>query len=223
MYKTIVLISCAGNGSRFGSDIPKQYTKIGAKTVLLHTLEVFIGMSEINQIIIVVNPNDQYISDYADISPKITIAKVGGVRRIDSVLNGLKQLKCLDNDWILVHDAVRCCITPFLVRNLINQLINDPVGGILAVPVTDTVKLGNNGRIINTIERNQVYLAQTPQMFRYGVLLAALTNPGLDHITDDASCVEQLGKIVHLVEGSYQNIKITHPHDIKLAKLFLEV
>lgn len=222
MDKTIVLISCAGNGSRFGSDIPKQYVKIGAKTILLHTLEVFIGMPEITQIIIVANPNDQYINGYADVSSKITIAKVGGTRRVDSVVNGLKQLKCGGDDWVLVHDAVRCCITPLLVRKLINQLINDPVGGILAVPATDTVKLVSDGRITNTIERNQVYLAQTPQMFRYGVLLAALTNPRLGTVTDDASCVEQLGKVVKLVAGSYQNIKITYPHDIKLAKLFLE-
>lgn len=221
-----VLIPCAGAGSRFGGKsgaLPKQYAKIDAKTVLHRTLEVFIHLPIIEQIIIVVNPHDKHIDEYAAISPKIVIARVGGEYRAQSVLNGLRYLSCHGEDWVLVHDAARCCISAELIQNLIDKVGSHPVGGILATIATDTIKLGQNNKILQTLNREQIYLAQTPQMFRYKVLLSALNNTDLANTTDEAACVEQLGLEVCLIEGSQRNIKVTYPEDIALAKFYLGV
>lgn len=219
----IVLIPCAGGGSRFGSDVPKQYTEIGNKTVLEYTINAFLAVPKIEQIIIVASKADRYIDFYTKLSPKIYIQKVGGETRAESVLNGLQMIECQANDWILVHDAARCCITVDLIENMIAQLANEPVGGILAIPATDTLKLGNNGIISKTLDRSVIYLAQTPQMFRYEALLKSLTIADLAKVTDEASAVEQLGLDVHLVEGSASNIKLTYSSDVYLAKMFLGV
>ncbi len=218
-----VLIPCAGSGSRFNYSIPKQYVEINGKSILEYTLNVFLSIPLIEQIIIVANPYDSYIDSYVNLSAKIIIHKVGDTTRAGSVLNGLKQLNCKPDDWILVHDAARCCITPENVNELILQLQNDNVGGILAIAATDTLKLGLDNVIKETIDRSKVYLAQTPQMFRYGVLYKALDATDLDQITDEASAVERLGLPVHLVKGDVTNIKVTYPFDLHIARLLFSM
>ena len=216
-----VLIPCAGTGSRFGSVLPKQYSKIGGKTVIEHTLNAFLQVSEITEIVVIVSTGDTEIDKYALISPKIRVARVGSDVRAKTVLNGLNLLNCEDNDWVLVHDAARCCISPKTIKNMLDKLSEDKVGGILAIPVSDTLKHGNNGIVTKTVDRNNLYHAQTPQMFRYNVLHKALSSCDLGIITDDASAVESLGLNVHLVQGEVTNIKLTHPSDIKLAEFYL--
>jgi 2-C-methyl-D-erythritol 4-phosphate cytidylyltransferase len=216
-----VLIPCAGSGSRFGGEVPKQYTYIGNKTVLEHTLNVFLALAEITTIVVVVNKDDTEIDKYKHLSPKITIARVGGATRGASVLNGLNSIKCEPDDWVLVHDAARCCISAKVVRRLIAAIRDDAIGGILALPVTDTLKMGDDGIIAKTIDRSNIYQAQTPQMFRYSILHKALTYSDLNLITDEASAVEGLGLPVHLIEGAVSNIKLTYPLDTRLAEFYL--
>lgn len=225
--KFIVLIPCAGYGSRFGMDIPKQYAKILNKTLLEYTLDVFLSIKQIHQIIIVANPNDSYIKRYETLSTRICIQYVGGETRALSVLNGLYKVSCSPDSWVLVHDAARCCITSNLILNLLKELQNDPVGGILAIPAIDTVKVVENNNIIKkTIPRNHIYLAQTPQMFRYQILFTALKsciNNCINkyNLTDEASAVETLGLPIKIVMGSCQNIKVTYPEDLQLAEFIL--
>ena len=216
-----VLIPCAGGGSRFGMPTPKQYTTIGAKTVIEHTLSAFANLDEITEILVVVAPEDTAIDKYIQVSSKIRVVRVGSYTRAKTVLNGLKTIKCEANDFVLVHDAARCCISQNAIKNIINKLANDNVGGILALPVCDTLKQGNDGVITRTVDRANLYQAQTPQMFRYNILLEALSHCDLDAITDDASAVEALGLPVKLIEGEVTNIKLTYPSDIKLAQFYL--
>ena len=221
-----VLIPCAGNGSRFGADVPKQYMEISPnKCVLDYTLQSFLAVEEISEILIITSSNDILIDSivalYNDV--RLFVHKVGGDTRAKTVANGLRAMSlAVVDDWILVHDAARCLIKPNLIKHLINELRDDAVGGILALPVNDTVKNVVGGVIQTTLDRQQIYLAQTPQMFRYSVLYNALTNCDLDSITDEASAVESLGFIVRVVCGDPTNIKITHPHDLPLARFFSE-
>ena len=216
-----VLIPCAGGGSRFGNVKPKQYTKSGQKTVIEHTLSAFIDIEEITEVVVVVAADDEEIDQYALISPKVRVARVGSDTRAKTVLNGLNTIQCDSHDWVLVHDAARCCISAFAIKDMIDKLQNDKVGGILALPVYDTLKLGNNGLITKTVDRTNLYQAQTPQMFRYNVLHKALSNCDLDYITDDASAVEELGFQVRILDGEVTNIKLTYPSDVKLAQFYL--
>lgn len=221
MSSNYVLIPCAGRGSRFRSLKPKQYTKIGSKTVIEHTLSVFVDLPEITEIVVVVAIDDTEIDKYALISSKIRVARVGSDTRAKTVLNGLDTIQCEPNDWILVHDAARCCISKNAIKDMIKKLGNDKVGGILGLPVYDTLKLGNDGVITKTVDRTNLYQAQTPQMFRYNVLQKALSSCDLDYITDDASAVEELGFTVRIIDGEVNNIKLTYPSDIKLAQFHL--
>lgn len=221
--KFVVLIPCAGSGARFGGTLPKQYVKIGAKTILEHTVDAFLQVEEISEIIIVVNANDNVINDISALKNHVTILKVGGKTRANTVLNGLNHLTLADKDWVLVHDAARCCIEPELIKKQIAELRNDDVGGILAIPVTDTVKVVNSGIISATLDRNTVYLAQTPQMFRYGVLKQALsTHYNVPGITDEASSVEKLGLPVRVINGSVSNIKVTYAEDLTTVQNILK-
>lgn len=220
--KYFVLIPCAGVGERFGGGVPKQYSQILGQSILTHTLQPFIALPEIYQIILVANINDVYIDEYAKLSDKIVIKKVGGSVRAITVLNGLREIKCNNDDWILVHDAVRCCITTALLKKLIDQLRDSPVGGILAVQATDTIKQVSSRVIDKTLPRDQIYLAQTPQMFRCGILKDALMQVDPAAITDDASAVEQLGYPVEIVESNPRNLKITYKEDAYLAEFLLQ-
>jgi 2-C-methyl-D-erythritol 4-phosphate cytidylyltransferase len=221
--KIIVIIPCAGRGSRFESDIPKQYHKIGSQTVLEHTLNKFINLEIIKAIYIVSQIDDKYCNNYANLSSKISILQVESDSRAMSVKKALAQIQLDDQDWVLVHDAVRCCISQQAIIRLITQLYDDAVGGILAIPVTDTLKTTDNKQqIITTLDRSLIYLAQTPQMFRYAILKQSLLNCDLNKITDESSSVELLGHTSKIILGEVSNIKITTPGDLEIAQFFLE-
>lgn len=225
--KLIALIPCAGNGSRFGGELAKQYTALGGKTILDYTLQAFLAVPDISHIVLVAGAGDTHINHYLALSPQITCLKVGGVTRAESVVNGLVamqgMLKVQPQDWVLVHDAVRCCISPMLILKLINQLKSSDVGGILALPATDTVKQVSGKFITRTLKREQIYLAQTPQMFRYTLLKEALQNGDLSQITDEASAVEGAGHKVQIIESDPSNFKITYKEDSYVAECLLNL
>ena len=222
MSDYLVVIPCGGHGSRFASELPKQYHPLLGQTVLDWTLQVFEHCAYISKIMVVASPNDCWIDGYAGKYSKLQIAKVGGQTRADSVLNGLRELQYAIDDWILVHDAARCCLRAEDLLRLIESLQEHPIGGILASKATDTIKQVNTSQqIIATLDRNFIYQAQTPQMFKTGLLQQALNAAGAT-ITDEASAVEQLGHLPQVVDCGSHNFKITFPHDLKLAAIYLQ-
>ncbi len=228
MVNLHILIPCAGSGSRFGSNVPKQYHVLAGKTVLDWTLNAFIDVVNLQSINVIYAPQDPYIMDYVDKFPQVNFMPVGGNSRAESVLNGLHELQMLHaaNDWVLVHDAARCCLDFTDLTNLIEQITtrDNIAGGILATVATDTIKLSSTvgQNVINkTLDRRQIYLAQTPQMFRLAELIEALTTADLSLVTDEASAIELLGKNVYLIEAQQPNFKITYPHELKLAEFLL--
>ncbi len=235
-----VIIPAAGIGSRMRSTVPKQYLTIGNKTVIEHTLERFIHHPQIKQILVAVSPTDQTINNMSIAShPKITLTQ-GGVERVHSVKNALKKLaeSDPDNEFVLVHDAARPCVNAQELDNLLatceKNYSNGIAGGILAIPVADTIKQNqinmklepaeSNLRLIqSTIDRSSLWQAQTPQMFKHLELLDAIEqclHKGYT-ITDEASAMEYMGHKVALIEGDASNIKITRPSDLKLASFYL--
>lgn len=222
MSDYLVVIPCGGHGSRFASELPKQYHPLLGQTVLDWTLQVFEHCAYISKIMVVASPNDCWIDGYAGKYSKLQIAKVGGQTRADSVLNGLRELQYAIDDWILVHDAARCCLRAEDLLRLIESLQEHPIGGILASKATDTIKQVNTSQqIIATLDRNFIYQAQTPQMFKAGLLQQALNAAGTT-ITDEASAVEQLGHLPQVVDCGSHNFKITFPYDLKLAAIYLQ-
>ncbi len=222
--KINLLIPCAGSGSRFGVEIPKQYVHLQDITILEHTLNIFLEISQIDNIFIVVKKEDKYIDRYKKISSKINILRVGGETRSESVYNGLFQINSQYDDWIMIHDAVRCCITKPIVMRLINTVKNDNVGGIVAVPIVDTIKKISSDGTMSTLDRNSLYLAQTPQMFRFGLLKQALSYAkNLKNLTDEASSIEELGYKIKLVQGCNTNIKLTLVDDLKFIKSLIGI
>jgi 2-C-methyl-D-erythritol 4-phosphate cytidylyltransferase len=223
------LIPAAGVGARMGTTTPKQYMQIAGKPMMAHVLETFAATPAVSHTFVVVSADDGYINDLMQTLPsaviqRTTILRCGGASRAESVLNGLNAMQQhTDNDWILVHDAARPGITSTLLNKLIATLATDDVGGLLALPVVDTLKHATDTRVDHTVPRAQLWAAQTPQMFRYGVLLTALTQAQhhIEAITDDASAVEMLGLAPKLVEGSPRNFKVTLPHDVALAEFLL--
>lgn len=218
-----VLIPCAGHGSRFGSDLPKQYQPLLNQTVLDWTLNAFLDCHQISSITVVHTANDPRIVDYARRYPKVSFVAHGGATRAESVINGLKALAIAENDWVLVHDAARCCVDVRDVAKLIDKLSLSKVGGILASNATDTIKLVTDDLTIQkTIDRKNVYLAQTPQMFRYNLLLNALEKSDLNIVTDEASALELCGYSVQVVKADYPNLKVTYAHDLIFAANILK-
>lgn len=221
------LIPAAGVGARMGTDCPKQYLPVAGKPILRHVLDVFASSNLIAHTFVVVGAADGYISDLMAQAPhlggKVTLVHRGGETRHESVLNGLHAIReqVGDDDWILVHDAARPGLTTSLIASLVAALQNDAVGGLLALPVVDTLKrAGEEQRVQATVMRDRLWAAQTPQMFRYALLRRALEQA--QHVTDEASAIEALGLQPKLVEGSPRNFKITLPHDIALAELYLK-
>jgi 2-C-methyl-D-erythritol 4-phosphate cytidylyltransferase len=219
------LIPAAGVGARMGAGSPKQYIKIGGKPMLRHTLDAFLSSDLIAHTFVVVSPDDPYIDAVAP-NHGVTILRCGGASRMESVRNGLAVLAntLAPTDWVLVHDAARPGLNAELIEKLITTTGEHPVGGLLGLPVVDTVKRCIDGEACGTIPRSGLWLAQTPQMFRYKLLAEALnaaTDPNT--ITDDASAVEALGLTPKLVEGHPRNLKVTLPDDIRIAELYLAV
>ena len=219
------LIPAAGVGARMGATSPKQYLKIGGKPMLRHTLDAFLSSELIAHTFVVVSPDDPYIDAVAP-HHGVTVLRCGGASRMESVRNGLAVLAntLSPADRGLVHDAARPGLTAELIEKLITGTGDHPAGGLLALPVVDTVKRCIDGEAAGTVPRNGLWLAQTPQMFRYELLrdaLAAATDP--NSITDDASAVEALGLSPKLVEGHPRNLKVTLPDDIRIAEMYLAV
>jgi 2-C-methyl-D-erythritol 4-phosphate cytidylyltransferase len=219
------LIPAAGIGTRMGADLPKQYLPLAGKPVLQHVLDTFSSTASIAHTFVVVSADDPHVDPMmaAAGSRNVTVLRVGGATRQQSVLNGLQAMRdaVADDDRVLVHDAARPGLTSALIDSLIDTLRDDAVGGLLAMPVVDTLKRADDGqRIAATVARDGLWSAQTPQMFSYALLHRALS--ASDTVTDEASAVEALGLKPKLVEGSPRNFKITMAQDLALAELFLK-
>jgi len=219
-----VVIPAAGSGRRMRETVPKQYLDVNGVAIIEHTIKVFLSNSDIDKLLVCLPEDDQRFRLMACANNPKVITTQGGGSRAQSVLNGLNALDADDHDWVLVHDAARPCLSSDLLQYLIDQLREDEVGGILAVPVKDTLKRANNNqRIDSTIDRSIVWQAQTPQMFRYGLLKQALSS-ALEHgfeITDEASSIERSGYQPKLIEGDARNLKVTTPDDLELAAFLL--
>ncbi|MBE8190161.1 MAG: 2-C-methyl-D-erythritol 4-phosphate cytidylyltransferase [Candidatus Thioglobus sp.] len=221
-----LIVPASGIGARMKGKIPKQYLKLNnGLSVLEQTLETLMKIEKISGFVIVLAEQDKYFSHskFAQNSKLLSIA-IGGKRRFDSVLAGLNSLKSVakNDDWVLVHDAVRPCVAAADVENLITQLEQNPTGGLLATKVTDTIKQADNSGQI-TLDRSKLWQAQTPQMYRFGVLFEALENVAKNDfsVTDEAGAIEYLGLKSLLVEGCKSNLKITTAADLALANFYL--
>lgn len=207
-----------------GAECPKQYLAVHGRPLLWHALRVFERHAAIAGIYVVLAEADDGWARFTwDEFSKLSVLRCGGATRAESVRNGLAALRAEvgDEDWILVHDAARPCLTETLLDRLLTQLADDPVGGLLAVPVADTLKrAGADGRVAATVDRAGLWAAQTPQMFRYALLQEALKRVD-ESVTDEASAVEALGLSPRLVEGDRRNLKVTFPADLELAAVLL--
>jgi 2-C-methyl-D-erythritol 4-phosphate cytidylyltransferase len=218
------LIPAAGIGSRFGDDLPKQYASIGAQPMIWHATRALLDEPRIVSVFVVLSPQDRWFSeiDWGDHADKVAALYCGGASRSASVHNGLVAMgdSAELDDWVLVHDAARPCLSVRDVRVLIEAIADDAVGGLLGVPVADTLKRASTAqRVDTTASRAGLWRALTPQMFRYGLLLRALggessLDPG---ITDESSAIERIGLNPRLVRGSSANIKVTLPEDLVVA------
>lgn len=220
----LALLPAAGVGARMSADHPKQYLDIHGHPMIWHAIRAFEEHARIHRIYVVISPDDGWWGGY-DWSgfEKLVVLRRGGATRAESVLNGLVAMAgdVVAEDWVLVHDAARPCLTQTLLDKLLVELADDPVGGILAAPVADTLKRdGMGGRISETVSRAGLWGAQTPQMFRHGQLRNALEKAG-NQITDESSALELLGLAPKLVESDLGNLKVTYPLDLKLATLLL--
>jgi 2-C-methyl-D-erythritol 4-phosphate cytidylyltransferase len=220
------LIPAAGVGARMGSELPKQYMPVAGKPMLQHVLDTFVDATSIAHTFVIVSADDGYIDaicDKSNLYPNLTVLRVGGPTRQESVLNGLHAISEMveNDDRILVHDAARPGLDHDMVEKLIRALQDDEVGGLLALPVVDTLKRADgDDRVDATVSREELWAAQTPQMFAYALLLRALEQA--ENVTDEASAIEALGLRPKLVEGSPRNFKVTLAQDIALAELFLK-
>lgn len=223
----VALIPAAGVGARMAAGSPKQYLPIGAKPMLRHTVDAFLSSPLIAHTYVVVSADDPFIDavlpDAGERASRVTVLRCGGATRMESIRNGLHAVRAAlaDTDHVLVHDAARPGLNAALIERLITETGDHPAGGLLALPVVDTVKRRGDGGIA-TVDRANLWLAQTPQMFTYALLCRALdaaTDPAA--ITDDASAVEALGLAPRLVEGHPRNLKVTLPSDIRIAEMYL--
>ncbi|MCE9633702.1 MAG: 2-C-methyl-D-erythritol 4-phosphate cytidylyltransferase [Methylophilales bacterium] len=218
MVKKVVIIPAAGRGSRMGGAIPKQFLPLLGKPLIQHTLEVFSKHDLVTEVVVVLAADDEDFS----LPPKCRILHCGGGTRAATVLNALHAIDLAQDDWVLVHDAVRPCLTHAMLDHLFAVLSEDKVGGLLALPLADTLKRGDaGGRVADTVPRDGLWQAQTPQMFRYGLLTQALETLGTATPTDEAQAVEHLGFAPKLVTGDARNLKVTYPQDLALAELIL--
>ncbi|MBI3901422.1 MAG: 2-C-methyl-D-erythritol 4-phosphate cytidylyltransferase [Nitrosomonadales bacterium] len=217
------IVPAAGSGSRMGGELPKQYLPLAGQPMIYHALATLCACADLATVFVVLAPDDKQFQqyDWSALGDKLQPLYCGGTTRAESVTNGLLASELEPDDWVLVHDAARPCLAQAQLNKLIAELRDDEVGGILAVPVADTLKReGAAHRIAHTENRTGLWQAQTPQMFRAGLLLQALrTAP---QVTDEASAVEALGLHPKLVESETTNFKVTYPQDIRLAELLLK-
>lgn len=220
------LIPAAGQGARFGAAGAKQYSPLLGRPMIYHTIATLCAHTLINRVVVVLAKNDVKWDTYgwADFASKLRILRCGGETRAQSVLNALDALhqELAANDWVLVHDAARPCLDAGDLNDIIEALANDAVGGILAIPLVDTLKRSDSeGRIEATVPRAALWRAQTPQMFRYALLRDALHQHRGEEHTDEASVIERQGLRPRLIRGSARNIKVTFPADLAIAEFFI--
>lgn len=218
------IVPAAGSGSRCGGETPKQYQLVAGRPLIYHSLAALCRFQRIDRVWVVLSPADGWWreNDWTSLGHKLETIYCGGATRSESVANGLRAAAtaAADDDWMLVHDAARPCLAQTMLAALCDQLADDPVGGILAVPVADTLKRADAAqRVACTESREGLWQAQTPQMFRYGLLARALS----EHHggTDEASAVEASGLRPKLVAADASNLKVTYPADLRLAELIL--
>ncbi|MBT0569297.1 2-C-methyl-D-erythritol 4-phosphate cytidylyltransferase [Curvibacter sp. CHRR-16] len=235
-----VLIPCAGSGSRAGAAGPKQYQSVAGQPLVLHTLQAFAAVPRVHGVVVVTAPGDGFWVENQALElmqqaggATFFVANCGGATRAESVLNGLAWLQgqgAATHDWVLVHDAARCLVQPEQINALLDACWSDAVGGLLALPLPDTLKqsqssqVGSAKRVATTVARSDKWLAQTPQMFRLQALQDALQTALREQpaaVTDEASALEIAGYAPLLVEGSAQNFKVTYPQDFALADAVL--
>jgi 2-C-methyl-D-erythritol 4-phosphate cytidylyltransferase len=212
-----------------GGAIEKQYMDLNSVPMIAHAMMVLAREPRLSKIFVVLSPTDKRWNNYAwqGWEERIEVLRCGGTTRAETVLNGLQAMSniCAADDWVLVHDAARPCLPDDILGKLLDEVADDPVGGLLAVPVADTLKraaadTSNGARAEATVPRAGLWQAQTPQMFRHGKLVEALRAAGSD-MTDEASAIEQLGLQPRLVESDSRNLKVTYPQDLELAGLIL--
>ena len=222
------VVPAAGSGTRMGAEKPKQYLRIGQKTIIEHTLQRLLRHKSIAGVAVAIGASDGYWKSVRIDSDKPVMVTEGGQERCHSVINALNALGDVASaeDWVLVHDAARPCVRLEDIDQLIQELQNHPVGGILAIPAHDTIKrCGLAREIVETLDRRSLWQAQTPQMFRLSALRDALQQAIHDGflVTDEASAMEHLGLTPKLVEGHTDNIKVTRPEDLPLAEFYLQM
>jgi 2-C-methyl-D-erythritol 4-phosphate cytidylyltransferase len=220
------LLPCAGSGQRAATVQPKQYEPLAGVPLVVHTLRAWENVPALTRGVLVVAPDDTHMAPLLAQfpQPRFESVPVGGATRAASVLAGLQHLLAhgaQPNDWVLVHDAARCLIQAQDITRLIEACRGDPVGGLLALPLADTLKMARHGRVQGTLDRSDKWLAQTPQMFRCGLLQDALLQAGAA-VTDEASAIEHLGHSPLLVRGTAHNLKVTYPEDFALAEALLQ-
>ena len=225
MQNIHLIIPAAGESSRMGSTTPKQFSNFHGKTILEFVESIFSKLTAIKTITIALNKKQKYIESLnCQFSNKTTLLDCGGSNRSETVLNALRIIgeDIQKKDWIMVHDAARVGITESLVNNFIQEVVDDEVGGILAIPALDTIKrVDKKQQIIRTEKRDEIWLAQTPQMFRFDLLNKALTsfkgNP-----TDESEAIEAFGLSPKIVKGSLVNFKITYPDDLMRVEKLIQ-
>ncbi len=223
--RCFAIVPAAGSGSRMRSEQPKQYLSLLGQPLIRHTLAALCASPVIDRVYVVLSVGDQEWDrhDWTSFGTRLVPLFCGGASRADSVLNGLRAIAddTSESDWVLVHDAARPCLAPWHIENLVRELIHDEVGGILAVPVADTLKQADSHQhIAATVPRDGLWQAQTPQMFRYVMLKRALESAR--NVTDEASAIEAMGLRPRLVRGDPTNLKVTYPLDLHLAEWILQ-
>jgi len=221
------IVPAAGVGRRMGGDIPKQYLELHGKTIIEHTLQRLSQIDVIEGIVVAVADDDPWWPDLNIVISKPLKVITGGAERCHTVQNALASLaaECSGQDWILVHDAARPCVRPDDIQLLMRTVSNHEAGGLLGIPVRDTMKRTDElAGVKQTVDRNHLWHALTPQMFRYGLLSSALDMALNDQflVTDEASAMEHAGYTPLMVEGHADNIKITRPDDLSLASYYLQ-
>jgi 2-C-methyl-D-erythritol 4-phosphate cytidylyltransferase len=229
--RLFALIPAAGGGSRFGAALPKQYADLGGAPLLVRAMERLAAALGLAATAVALAPDDVLYDRIVGPREGVATLRCGGATRAETVANALAALasRCGDHDWVLVHDAARPCVPKEALQRLVAELSDDAVGGLLAVPVADTLKREDRdtpARVLRTEDRSGLWCAQTPQMFRYGVLRSAFARPGALAATDEAQAVEALAATgacarPWLVAGSMLNIKVTYPGDLALAAAIL--
>jgi 2-C-methyl-D-erythritol 4-phosphate cytidylyltransferase len=220
--KHFAVVPAAGAGTRLGGPVPKQYLALGGRTLLQWSVDALLEAPWIETVLVVVTPGDTRASAVLPRSPRLRIEAVGGATRRDSVLAGLRVLRpwVRAGDWVLVHDAARPGLSLEALERLRRTLVDHAVGGLLAVPVADTVKVADAaGEVARTVPREGLWLAQTPQMFRHGLLLEALER--FPDVTDEAAALEACGHAPRLVEGQRRNFKVTTAEDLAVMQALL--